>query len=141
GGAVRLKATMLYADLADSTELATRYDFRIAAKVFRSFLRCSSLIIKRHRGQIRSYDGDRVMGVFLGNNMESRAVDAALEINYALLTIIKPLLEAKYEKLREGSYQLAHSVGIDTSEVWVIRCGVINDNDLVWVGRAPNIAA
>jgi adenylate cyclase len=141
GGAVKLKATILYADLADSTELAMKYDFRIAAKVFKSFLKCASMVIKRNRGQIRSYDGDRVMGVFLKNNMESRAVRAALEINGAFQNIVKPMLEAKYEALEEGPYKLAHCVGIDTSDIWVIRCGVINDNDLTWVGRAPNIAA
>jgi class 3 adenylate cyclase len=141
GGAVKLKATMLYADLADSTELAMNYDFRTAAKVFKSFLSCASLIIKRQGGNIRSYDGDRVMGVFLGSNMEAKAVRAALQINGAFLHIIKPELETKYDKLNQGSYRLAHCVGIDTSEVWVIRCGVINDNDLTWVGRAPNIAA
>ena len=37
GGAVRLEATMLYADLADSTQLAMNYDRRVAAKVFKSF--------------------------------------------------------------------------------------------------------
>src|SRR5581483_7608309 len=50
-------------------------------------------------------------------------------------------LEAKYESLRTGSYKLAHCVGIDTSEVLVIRSGIRNNNDLVWVGRAPNVAA
>jgi class 3 adenylate cyclase len=32
-------------------------------------------------------------------------------------------------------------VGIDTSKVMVVRSGIRNNNDLVWVGRAPNVAA
>ncbi len=46
GGAVRLKATMIYADLSDSTELAMRFDRRIAAKVIKSFLRCAARLIR-----------------------------------------------------------------------------------------------
>jgi class 3 adenylate cyclase len=34
-----------------------------------------------------------------------------------------------------------HVGGVDTSELFVCRIGVRNDNDLVWVGRAANYAA
>ena len=141
GGAVKLKVTILYADLADSTKLAMYSDKRVAAKVFKSFLSCSSKLIKHNGGKIRSFDGDRVMGVFISDSKNSNAAKTALHINYAFLKIIKPKLEAKYNSLKTGSYKLAHCVGIDTSEVLVIRGGVRNDNDLVWVGRSPNIAA
>src|ERR1044072_6999582 len=141
GGAVKLNATILYADLADSTELAMQYDRRVAAKVFKSFLSCCSRIIRAYNGDIRSFDGDRVMGVFFGTTKNISAAKCALKINWAFLKIIKPKLEAKYESLRTGSFKLAHCVGIDTSEVLVIRSGIRNNNDLVWVGRAPNVAA
>jgi adenylate cyclase len=141
GGAVKLAVTMLYADLADSTELAMTYDKRVAAKVFKSFLSCSSKLIRAEGGEIRSFDGDRVMGVFIGNSKNTAAAKCALKINYAFLNIIKPKLTTKYPSLANGSYKLAHCVGVDTSEVLVIRGGVRNNNDLVWVGRAPNVAA
>lgn len=141
GGGVRLTATMLYADLADSTELAMNYDRRVAAKVFKCFLACSSRLIKSCGGEVRSYDGDRVMGVFLGQGQNAAAVHCALNINYAFQELIVPKLLAKYPSLRSGPYKLAHSVGVDTSEVLVVRGGVHRSNDLLWVGRAPNIAA
>ncbi len=140
GGTVRLEATMLYADLVDSTELAM-YDRRVAARVFRSFLAACSKIIRARGGEIRSFDGDRVMGVFVGNSKNTSAAKSALNINYAFLNLIKPKLEAKYEVFRNGTYKLGHCVGVDTSEVLVIRAGIRNNNDLVWVGRAPNVAA
>ncbi|HET7150651.1 MAG TPA: hypothetical protein VFI60_04520 [Candidatus Acidoferrum sp.] len=140
GGAVKLTATMLYADLADSTELAM-YDRRIAAKTFKSFLTCCSKIIRARGGDIRSFDGDRVMGVFIGNSKNTSAAKCALNINYAFLNIIKPKLEAKYNVFANGTYKLAHCTGIDTSEVLVVRSGIRNYNDLIWVGRSPNIAA
>lgn len=141
GGGVRLSATMLYADLADSTELAMRKDRRVAAKVFKCFLSASSRLIKFHGGEVRSYDGDRVMGVFLGKGSNAAAVRCALNINYAFHWMIAPRLLAKYRSLNTGGYELAHSVGVDTSEVLVVRGGVRKSNDLIWVGRAPNVAA
>lgn len=141
GGAVKLEVTMLYADLADSTELAMHYDKRIAAKVIKSFLTCSSRIIRARGGEIRSFDGDRVMGIFLGELKNTAAAKCALQINYAFKEIIKPRLERKYPHLANGTYRLDHCVGVDTSEVLVVRGGVVNNNDLVWVGRSPNVAA
>lgn len=141
GGAVRLKAALLYADLADSTALAMDYDKRVAAKVFKSFLSCSSKIIRDNGGEIRSFDGDRVMGVFVGNRMNSNAAICSLKINWAFINIIKPKLEAKYSSLKDGDYKLAHCVGVDSGEVLAVRGGVRQYNDLVWIGRAPNIAA
>lgn len=140
GGAVRFEATILYADLADSTELAMKYDKRVAAKVFKSFLACSSKIIRVRGGDIRSFDGDRVMGVFIGEARNSDAVKAALNINYAFKNIIRPAFE-RFASLNKGSYRLAYGVGIDTSDVLVVRGGIREHNDLVWVGRAPNVAA
>jgi len=141
GGAVRLEATMLYADLADSTELAMNQDRRVAAKVYKCFLACASRLVKAEGGYIRSFDGDRVMGVFVGDCKNTSATKCALKINYAFLNVITPKLLARYETLRSGSYQLAHCVGIDVSEVLVVRGGIRNDNDLLWVGQAPNVAA
>src|SRR6266542_2413696 len=63
GGAVKLEATILYADLADSTYLAINADRRVTAKVFKCFLEASSRVIRAQEGEIRSFDGDRVMGV------------------------------------------------------------------------------
>jgi adenylate cyclase len=140
GGAVKLEATMLYADLVDSTAIAI-YDRRVAARLFKCFLSSSARIIRSHDGYIRSFDGDRIMGVFVGDYKNTSAAKTALQINYAFLKLIKPKLEAKYEVFRNGTYTLGHGVGVDTSEVLVVRAGIINNNDLVWVGRAPNVAA
>lgn len=138
GGARKFKATILYSDLADSTLLAMSVKNYIVGEVYKSFLSCASKIIKDLDGKIRSFDGDRVMGIFIGDRKNSNAAECALKINYAFLHILKPKLENRYPELQN---RLAHCTGIDTSPVMVIRSGVKNDNDLVWIGRAPNIAA
>lgn len=140
GGGVRLNATLLYADLADSTRLAM-WDRRVAAKVFKAFLVCSTRLIRATGGEVRSFDGDRVMGVYVGDTKNTRAAKCALHINWAFTQVLRPKFEARYEKLRDGTFRLAHCTGIDTSEVLVVRAGIRNSNDLIWVGRAPNVAA
>jgi class 3 adenylate cyclase len=59
-------------------------------------------------------------------------------INFTIRAIINPLLKKQYP---DTTYLLKHVIGIDTSELFVARIGVRNDNDLVWVGRAANYAA
>jgi class 3 adenylate cyclase len=136
---VRLKATMLYADLADSTEMAMA-NRNVTAEVYKAFLLCCSRIIRLREGEIRSFDGDRVMGVFLGDHKNTDAAKTALHIKWAFTKIIVPKF-SHYNVFQSGTVKLKHSVGIDTSEVLVARAGIRDNNDLVWVGRAPNIAA
>jgi class 3 adenylate cyclase len=140
GGGVKIVATMLYADLADSTELAM-WDRRVAAKVCKAFLTCSSRLIRGQGAEVRSFDGDRVMGVFVGSYKNTSAVKCALQINWTFLKLIKPKFESRYEALRNGTYKLAHCTGVDTSEVLIVRAGIRNNNDLIWIGSAPNVAA
>jgi adenylate cyclase len=141
GGGVRLDATMLYSDLADSTELAMNFDKRTAARLFKCFMAASSRIVRAEGGEIRSFDGDRVMAVFIGNSKNSSAARAALKINHAVLKIIKPKIEAKYPSLADAGWTIRHCTGVDTGEMLIVRGGIRNNNDLIWVGRAPNVAA
>lgn len=136
--AVTLDATVLYADMADSTGLVDRYSRTFAAEIYKSYLTCCARMIKAHGGQITAYDGDRVMAVYIGDSKNTSAAKTALRINFAMEKIIKPKLKAQYTS---SDYVPGHSVGIDTSKITVARVGVRNDNDLVWVGRAANYAA
>ena len=135
-----IDATVLYADLADSTELAI-YDEQIAAEVYKSYLLGTTKIIKAQGGEIRSFDGDRVMGVFMGNSKNTAAAKAALKINYFFSQVLQPKFVGFYAHLQSSPFKFAQSVGIDTGQIRVARAGVRVDNDLIWVGRAPNIAA
>jgi adenylate cyclase len=80
-GAVRLKATYLYADMADSTGLAQSYYDWAVAKVIRCYLNAATRLIRARGGAIRSFDGDRVMGIFVGPNADDLAVQAAIGID------------------------------------------------------------
>ncbi len=136
--AVSLEGTVLYADLDDSTNLVDTTKPCFAAEIYKCYLACSARIIRSEGGEITSYDGDRIMAVFIGERKNSTAADTALKINFGVTKIINPAIRDQYPN---SSFSLKHVVGIDTSELFVARTGIRGANDLVWVGRAANYAA
>ena len=136
--AVTLEGTVLYADLDDSTKLVDSRKPSFAAEIYKCYLACSARIIRSESGEITSYDGDRIMAVFIGDAKNSTAARTALKINFAVQEIINPAITHQYPK---SDYSIKHVVGIDTSNLFVARTGIRGANDLVWVGRAANYAA
>jgi len=134
---VELDATVLYADLAESTNLVKQHSVDFAGEVYKTYLYCAAKIIRSEGGEITAYDGDRVMAVYVGATKNSSATRTALKINYAVREIINPALNAVY---RNG-YKVQQVVGLDTSALRAARTGVRGANDLVWIGRAANYAA
>lgn len=141
GGAVELDATFLYADLANSSKMAKELDRRIAAKIMKSYLATTARTIRHCGGKIVSFDGDRIMGVFYGDSKNSDAARCALHIKYIVHYIVRPKFEAKYDSVKSATFKIDHGVGVDTGTVLAVRAGARGSNDLIWIGRAPNLAA
>jgi uridylate cyclase len=137
---VELKATFLYADLHDSTTLAIENQ-QIAAEVFKAYLMGTTRIIRSLGGEVRSFDGDRVMGVFHEGSKNTNAAEAGLKISYYFSHVLKPAFGEFYKGTFPSGLNHEQTVGIDVSQVMIVRSGIRNNNDLVWVGRAPNVAA
>jgi class 3 adenylate cyclase len=136
--AVELDGTVLYADLVDSTGLVLGFKDWFAAEVHKAYLLTASELIRNNGGSITSFDGDRVMGVFIGDHKNSSAAKCALQINYMVTQEINPRLKARYPNT---TYAVRQAIGIDTSKLFVAKTGVRGANDLVWIGRAANYAA
>ncbi len=135
---VKLDGTVLYADLDASTNLVDIYRPAFAAEIYKSYLHCTAKIIKSEGGIITSYDGDRIMAVFVGNSKNTSAVRTAMKINYTVTQIINPEIKNQYKEI---DYTIKQVVGVDTSPLFVARTGIRGSNDLVWVGRSANYAA
>jgi adenylate cyclase len=140
-GAVKLDAVVLYADLFHSTQLAQKFPQSVAAKVVRAYLSSMTQLIKASGGEVRSFDGDRVMGVFIGGSKNSNAAKCALKMKYVVQETLCPKAEARFPSLKEKGFKIQHCVGVAASDVFVVRSGVRGSNDLVFIGGAPNIAA
>jgi adenylate cyclase len=136
---VEMEAVFLYADLADSTELAILSP-EIGSEVCKAYLRGATKIIRANGGEIRSFDGDRIMGVFVDGAKHTVAVKSGLQINWFFQFALIPQFKNFYaDPLKD--FTLRQTVGIDSSHVFISRGGIRNNSDLIWVGRAPNIAA
>ena len=136
--AVKLDGTVLYADLDDSTNLVDSYKPEFASEIYKAYLSCAAKVIRSEGGEITSYDGDRIMAVYIGESKNTAAARSALKINYAVTKIINPILKDCYPN---DNYNVRQVVGIDTSKLFIARTGIRGSNDLVWVGRSANYAA
>lgn len=140
-GAVKVDATFLYADLAGSSKLAQLCPWSTTAKVIRSYLYCSVKLIRAWGGHVRSFDGDRVMAVFMGDNMHDNATYCAREIDWAVTFVINPKATAYFKSISDANYKIRHCVGIDSGDARAVRAGIRDNNDLIWIGKPPSFAA
>ena len=140
-GAKRLEATYLYADMADSTLLVKRLPPDIAARIIRAYLRIAVDCIRAKGGHIRSFDGDRVMGIFIGDRRRNNAVEAGLNISWVVEKELNPKLKIFLWDSDDPKWQVSHRTGVDDGETFIVRGGARDNSDLVSVGDAPNIAA
>lgn len=139
--AVELDAAFLYADLAGSSELARHCPWDTTAKIIRAFLDTSTRLIRAYGGEIRSFDGDRVMGVFMGDTPRTYATRCAREIFYTVENILAPRARAKFSSVKNNDIKIKCGLGVDYGRSRAVRAGIRNNNDLIWIGRPPNLAA
>jgi class 3 adenylate cyclase len=135
--ALTIDATVLYADMADSTGLVDGFKPWFAAEIYKSYLLGVCRVIRSEGGEITAFDGDRVMAIFTGTTKNSTAARSALKINF----IVQELNRLIGKDYPDSAFMLNHCIGIDTSELFVAKTGIRKSNDLVWVGRAANYAA
>jgi adenylate cyclase len=140
GQAVTLDATYLYADMADSSGLAQKVDAQDAARVIRAYVNTAVKVIRYNDGHIRSFDGDRVMGIFVGANKETRAGRSALAIN-AYVKTMESWIPGELKSVKSAGWKMKHGIGVDTGQALIIRAGIRSNADIVSIGQAPNVAA
>jgi adenylate cyclase len=140
--AKKINATYLYADMVDSSGLVAISPKETVGKVLRVYLDLSVRIIRKHNGHIRSFDGDRVMGIFIGDGRQDRAVKAAMNIKWACKELIQPKLITQYKSIKNAGWTLKTGCGIASGDALIVRGGVRrSSSDLVSVGAIPNLAA
>lgn len=140
-GAKKLSAAFLYADLAGSSVLAQVCPWETTAKIIRAYLDASVRLIRAWGGHIRSFDGDRVMGVFVGGSPNTNASYCAREIDYTVHHILGPKARSKFNSIANNDVKIRHCIGIDFGECRAVRAGIRNNNDIIWIGKPPSFAA
>jgi class 3 adenylate cyclase/tetratricopeptide (TPR) repeat protein len=131
----RKPVTVLFADLAGSTELATRHDPEHLRALLSAFFDEMRQQIETFGGTVEKYAGDAIMAVFgvprVSEDDAERAVRAAVAM-CASLDQLNPLFEQEYGE------RLSLRVGIATGEA-VAATGATND--FMVTGEVANLAA
>ena len=131
------EGAVLYADMADSSELVRKYAKQFSARIYKAFLQSVCETIQNNGGSITSFDGDRVMAVFIGNRKCSDSAKTALQIKY----IINQLNERIVKECPNSPFLINYAVGVDVSDLFVVKTGIWGHNYLAWIGNAANMAA
>ncbi|TFD48155.1 adenylate/guanylate cyclase domain-containing protein [Cryobacterium frigoriphilum] len=139
--AKKILATYLYTDIKNSSGLMKVSPAETVASVMAAFLKISVRIIRHYDGHIRSFDGDRVMGVFTGPDRQSRAATAALKINYAVRTILEANIQSQFGSIHRSNWNLQQMTGIASGDALLVKVGIRNNADILSAGIAPNLAA
>ena len=124
-------------DLRKSTDLLTSHQKQTCGKIHKAFLTVAASVVLKYGGEIRSFNGDGLLA-FWPANLKSQIQDA---VRCAMVT--KWLLDVKLSKYFENYEKIDFGIGIDWSEVFIIKTGIsrnTNNNDLVFIGKCVNYA-
>lgn len=138
-----LELAMLFIDIRESTKIVDGFRRTTAARMYKSFLWGVTRIARANNGQLRSFNGDGVLVVFVGAHKRTSAAKAALQMSWFCKKVLKPKVEAYFANNNQlDGLDFDFGIGIDVGKVLVVRGGIKgeNNNDLVWVGNATNYA-
>jgi class 3 adenylate cyclase len=127
--------TLLFADVAGSTQLAEKLDPESVHRMMNRFFQELRSVIERHGGTVEKFIGDAVLGVFgvpqLHEDDALRAVRASQEIREVLRK-----LNREFE--RTWGVTIATRTGVNTGEVVV---GDVSRGESFVAGDPVNVAA
>ena len=128
-----IETAVLYVDLRRSSQIVDSHRRVNSAKFIKSFLYAMARIARTHHGEIRAFDGDRIMVVFPPTRNDQKApcniaVQSAMKMVWCLGEILEPKLRG-YDSIDCG-------IGIAFGELLVIRAGLksqYHNSGLVWI--------
>lgn len=138
-----LDLAMVFIDIRESTKITDGFRRVTAAKMYKSFLWGIAKIARANDGELRSFNGDGVLMVFMGDTKRTSAAKSALQMAWFCEEVLKPKLESYFENNQQlKGFDFDFGIGIDVGKVLVVRGGIRgeNNNDLVWVGNPTNYA-
>lgn len=137
-GEQRKLVTVLFADLAGFTALASQMDPEDVREIINAYFQRWAACIERQKGVVEKYIGDAVLAVFglpaAREDDPERAIYAALEMQQELVEFNKHL-EQQY------ALRLSMRVGINTGEVVVSLLGERQGEGFVVVGDTVNLTS
>ena len=138
-GAERRQLTVMFCDLAGSTELSAHLDPEDLREIIGAYQRACAEVIGRFHGYVAKYMGDGVLAYFGYPQARENAADLAVHAGLGIVQAINKLGGDSPPAQRPG---LAVRVGIATGEVVVgDQIGIDSSREWSVVGDTPNLAA
>ena len=131
--------TFLYVDMRGSSSFTDQHRLQTITKIYKAYHHCMVECIKTYNGNVRSFDGDRVIAVFGGKSKLNNAIDCAMKMVGCRHDILQPKIKTA---LSNDKFSLG--IGISTGNAMVSKAGVgydKNTRDLIWIGDPPNLGA
>lgn len=131
--------TFLYADMRGSSSYTDQHRLQTITKIYKAYHHCMVECIKENSGQIRSFDGDRVLAVFSGKSKVYHAINCAMKMVGCRYDILQPKIKNAF---KNDKFSLG--IGIATGNTMVSKAGVgydKNNRDLIWIGDPPNLGS
>jgi class 3 adenylate cyclase/predicted ATPase len=136
--AERRQLTVMFCDLADSTQLAGQLDAEDLRQVVRAYQATGAAVIRRYDGHIAQYLGDALL-VYFGHPHAHE--DDAQRAVRASLGILEAMRDLNAGLERDKGVRLAVRIGIHTGMVVVGEMGSGDRLEQLAMGEAPNVAA
>ena len=129
-GGEKKKLTVLFSDIRQFTSYSEKRDPHDVMVMLNDMMNLQGEIIIRHGGDIDKFVGDEIMAVFDGDDMEMRAIKAALSIR-----------DVMKKKFSEEEHPVAVGIGINTGEMISGNMGSGDRLDRTVIGDAVNLGA
>ena len=131
----RRPATVVFADVVDSTALAEQFDPELIHGVLDRYFRIATAVLERHGGEVEKFIGDAIVGFFgltdLHEDDALRAVRAAVELRDAVR-------ELREEVKQTRGVDFAVRLGVNSGDVFVAAG---SQREAYAVGDSVNVAA
>jgi class 3 adenylate cyclase len=144
GKAAKLEATALFIDIRQSTDLAEAFQRQTAAKMMKAYFDGAVRIIGAKGGQVRSFNGDGMLALFIGDSRRNDAVSAAMQVDWFVGQLLRPKLARYFSQNAKAlgrALDLKIGCGLDDGHIYAVRIGIRGTNDVAWIGRCTNTAA
>jgi len=131
----RRPATVVFADVADSTAMGEQLDPESVHRILERYSETATAILERHGGTVEKFIGDAIVGFFglteVHEDDAQRAVRAALELREAVF-------ELTDEVLRRNDVELGVKIAVNSGDVFV---GAGSRREMFATGDCVNVAA
>jgi adenylate cyclase len=138
------EASTLFIDVRQSTDLTDAFRRQTAAKMMKAYFDGCVRIVNANDGAVRSFNGDGLLALFIGDSRSSNATKAAMQVDW----FVTEVLGEKFEKYFANNMTalgktLSFEIGCGLDDGWIyaVRVGIKGTNDVAWVGKPTNTAA